>query len=120
MRRFITSARCAATFPEAIQFIRRHPEVLVLCSSRAAADDLVRSACETALPGRQRQEQSRAEPGQRKPARGAPQRTAPRRTEAAQRSAKRTASPTAGKGKQSTDDRAPAETPERPRAARRK
>jgi ATP-dependent helicase/nuclease subunit B len=51
MRRFITSARCAATFPEAIQFIRRHPEVLVLCSSRAAADDLVRSACETALPG---------------------------------------------------------------------
>jgi hypothetical protein len=75
--------------------------------------------CETALPGRQRQPR-KAEPGQRKPTRGAPQRPAPRRTAAAQRSAKRTASPTAGKGKPSDADGGPAEAPERPRAARRK
>jgi hypothetical protein len=76
--------------------------------------------CETAMPGRQRQQQRKAEPGQRKPARGAPQRSTARRTEAAQRSAKRTGSPTAGKGKASAADGGSAETPERPRAARRK
>jgi Double zinc ribbon len=73
--------------------------------------------CETALPGRQPPEQRKAEPGQRKPARGA--RSTARRTDAAQRSAKRTGSPTAGKGKASADGGS-AETPERPRAARRK
>ncbi len=75
--------------------------------------------CETALPGRQPQPR-KAEPGQRKPTRGAPQRPASRRTAAAQRSAKRTASPTAGKGEPSAADGGPAEAPERPRAARRK
>ena len=75
--------------------------------------------CETALPGRQRPP-GKAEPGQRMPTRGAPQRPAPRRTAAAQRSAQRTASPTAGKGKPSDADGGPAEAPERPRAARRK
>lgn len=75
--------------------------------------------CETALPGRQPQPR-KAEPGQRKPTRGAPQRPAPHRTAAAQRSAKRAASPTAGKGKPSDADGGPAEAPERPRAARRK
>ncbi len=75
--------------------------------------------CETALPGRQRQPRQ-GEMGERKPSREAPQRTPPRRTPAAQRSAKRTASPTAGKGKPGPADGAPAETPERPRAARRK
>ena len=74
--------------------------------------------CETALPGRQRPTRQ-AEPGQRKPSRGAPQRPAPRRTAAAQRSAQRTASPTAGKGKSSDADSSPAEAPgeERPRPA---
>jgi len=75
--------------------------------------------CETALPGRQRPP-GKAEPGQRMPTRGAPQRPAPRRTAAAQRSAQRTASPTAGKGKPSDADGGPAEAPEGPRAARRK
>jgi RNA polymerase subunit RPABC4/transcription elongation factor Spt4 len=75
--------------------------------------------CETALPGRQRPTR-KAETGQRKPSRGAPQRPAPRRTPAAQRSAQRTASPTAGQGKSSDDDSSPAEAPERSRAARRK
>lgn len=75
--------------------------------------------CETAMPGA-RQSQQKREP-QRKPGRGAPQRPAARRTEAAQRSAQRTASPTAGKGRGSASgDASPAETPERPRAARRK
>ncbi len=91
--------------------------------------------CETVLPGgRQRQQrgeppreqkgepqpQKKGEP-QKKPARTAKQRPAARRSEAAQRSAQRAASPTAGKGRASeSGDASPAETPERPRAARRK
>jgi hypothetical protein len=82
--------------------------------------------CETVLPGG-RQRQQKAEPQrqqksqpQKKPVR-AKQRPAARRSEAAQRSAQRAASPTAGKGRASeSGDASSAETPERPRAARRK
>ena len=75
--------------------------------------------CETALPGRQPPAR-KAEPGQRKPTRGTPQRPPSRRTAAAQRSAQRTASPTAAKSKPSDADSRPAEAAERPRAGRRK
>ncbi|HUS04710.1 MAG TPA: PD-(D/E)XK nuclease family protein [Bryobacteraceae bacterium] len=51
MHRSITANRCASTFPEAIEFLRQQREVLVLCGSRAAADDLVRAACQTTLCG---------------------------------------------------------------------
>jgi hypothetical protein len=74
--------------------------------------------CETALPGARQREQKQA---QRKPGRAAPQRTAARRKEPAQRSAQRSAAPTAGKGRANeSGDVAPPESTERPRAARRK
>jgi Double zinc ribbon len=105
--------------------------------------------CETALPGSRQREQKREpqreqkrepqreqkrepqrepkrepqrKPGKpAKPARAAKQRPAARRSEAAQRSAQRTASTAARKGRASgSGDASPAETPERPRAARRK